>query len=87
MFGTLLKNLKIPNMLACNPANKLSFNRLISYRDLIIVYERHEEMKAVTMSENSVLQSCFGVFKHFEWVIKPFGSKVFSNKGGRACLG
>ena len=34
------------------------------------------------MSENSVLQNCFGVFKHSEWIGKPFGSKVFKNKGG-----
>ncbi|XP_028752453.1 tRNA (adenine(58)-N(1))-methyltransferase catalytic subunit TRMT61A-like [Neltuma alba] len=69
-------------MLACNPANKLSFNRFISNGDLVIVYERHDTMKPVTVSENSVLQNRFGVFKHSDWIGKPFGSKVFSNKGG-----
>ncbi|XP_029129858.1 tRNA (adenine(58)-N(1))-methyltransferase catalytic subunit TRMT61A [Cajanus cajan] len=38
-------------------------------------------MKAVTVSEGSVLQNRFGVFKHSEWIGKPFGSKVFSSKG------
>ncbi|MED6183688.1 hypothetical protein PIB30_040073 [Stylosanthes scabra] len=69
-------------MLAIDPAKKLSFNRLISNGDLVIVYERHDNMKAVTVSEGSVLQNRFGVFKHSEWIGKPFGSKVFSNKGG-----
>uniref|UniRef100_A0A3Q7GSQ9 tRNA (adenine(58)-N(1))-methyltransferase n=1 Tax=Solanum lycopersicum TaxID=4081 RepID=A0A3Q7GSQ9_SOLLC len=34
--------------------------------DLVIVYERHDTMKAV---------------KHSEWIGKTFGSKVLSNKG------
>ncbi|TKY71755.1 tRNA (adenine(58)-N(1))-methyltransferase catalytic subunit TRMT61A [Spatholobus suberectus] len=69
-------------MLACHPAKKLSFNRTISIGDLVIVYERHDNMKAVTVSEGSVLQNRFGVFKHSDWIGKPFGSKVFSSKGG-----
>ncbi|XLS66497.1 hypothetical protein HN51_026471, partial [Arachis hypogaea] len=69
-------------MLAIDPATKLSFNRLISNGDLVIVYERHDNLKAVTVSESTVLQNRFGVFKHSEWIGKPFGSKVFSNKGG-----
>ncbi|XP_034926448.2 LOW QUALITY PROTEIN: uncharacterized protein, partial [Populus alba] len=32
--------------------------------------------------ETSVLQNRFGVFKHSDWIGKPFGSKVLSNKGG-----
>ncbi|KAL4394851.1 tRNA (adenine(58)-N(1))-methyltransferase catalytic subunit TRMT61A [Arachis hypogaea] len=39
-------------MLEIDPAKKLSFNRLISNADLVIVYERHDNMKAVTVSEN-----------------------------------
>ncbi|KAK4259809.1 hypothetical protein QN277_006103 [Acacia crassicarpa] len=69
-------------MLACNSANKLSFNRFISNGDLVIIYERHDNMKPVMVSESSVLQNRFGVFKHSDWIGKPFGSKVFSNKGG-----
>ncbi|KAE9617084.1 hypothetical protein Lal_00034467 [Lupinus albus] len=69
-------------MLDTDPAKKLSFNRSISNGDLVIVYERHDNMKAVTISEGSVLQNRFGVFKHSDWIGKPFGSKVFSNKGG-----
>ena len=49
---------------------------------MVIVYERHDIMKAVTVSEGSVLQNRFGVFKHSEWIGKPFGSKVVSSKGG-----
>lgn len=69
-------------MLSLHPAKKLSFNRSISNGDLVIVYERHDIMKAVTVCEGSVLQNRFGVFKHSDWIGKPFGSKVFSCKGG-----
>ena len=55
-------------MLALHPAKKLSFNRPINNGDLVIVYERHDIMKAVTVSEGSVLQNRFGVFKHSEWI-------------------
>lgn len=81
-FGTGQKDLRIFNMLVSDPAKKISFNRVISNGDLVIVYERHDNMKPVTVSENSVLQNRFGVFKHSDWIGKPFGSKVFSNKGG-----
>ncbi|PNX96068.1 tRNA (adenine(58)-N(1))-methyltransferase catalytic subunit trmt61a-like protein [Trifolium pratense] len=74
-----LKDLK---MLSIDTTRKLSFNRSISNGDLVIVYERHDNMKAVTVSEGSVLQNRFGVFKHADWIGKSFGSKVFSNKGG-----
>ncbi|CAI9752628.1 unnamed protein product [Fraxinus pennsylvanica] len=63
-------------------AKKLSFSRYRRDGYLVIVYERHDNMKAVKVSENGVLQICFGVFKHSDWIGKPFGSKVFSNKGG-----
>jgi len=74
--------LKTDKMLASDSARKFSFNRLISNGDLVIVYERHDIMKAVTVSEGSVLQNRYGVFKHSDWLGKPFGSKIFSNKGG-----
>nr|KJB46641.1 hypothetical protein B456_007G380200 [Gossypium raimondii] len=61
---------------------KISFNRCIRDGDLIIVYERHDTMKAVKVCENSVLQNRFCVFKHSDWIGKPFGSIIFSNRGG-----
>ncbi|XP_058180341.1 uncharacterized protein LOC131298860 isoform X2 [Rhododendron vialii] len=69
-------------MLPVDPAQKLSFTRFITDGDLVIVYERHDIMKAVKVSENSVLQNRFGVFKHSDWIGRPFGSKVLSDKGG-----
>lgn len=77
-----VEDLKTCKMLASHPAKRISFNRSISNGDLVIVYERHDSMKAVTVSEGSVLQNRFGVFRHSDWVGKPFGSKVFSSKGG-----
>ncbi|KAF3637354.1 hypothetical protein CQW23_05533 [Capsicum baccatum] len=68
-------------ILPIDPANKLSFNRCIKDGDLVIVYERYDTMKAVKVSEDGVLQNRFGAFKHSEWIGKPFGSKVLSNKG------
>ncbi|TYH44441.1 hypothetical protein ES332_D11G194100v1 [Gossypium tomentosum] len=61
---------------------KISFNRCIRDGDLIIVNERRDTMKAIKVCENSVLQNCVGVFKHSDWIGKPFGSIIFSNKGG-----
>ncbi|CAL1358089.1 unnamed protein product [Linum trigynum] len=69
-------------MLLVDPEKKLSFTRTIQNGDLVIVYEKHDSMKAVKVSESSVLQNRFGMFKHSDWIGKPFGSKVFSNKGG-----
>ncbi|XVE67898.1 hypothetical protein DITRI_Ditri09bG0024900 [Diplodiscus trichospermus] len=73
-------------MLLTDPSKKISFNRCIRVGDLVIVYERHDIMKAVKVCENSVLQNRFGLFKHSDWIGKPFGSKVFSNKGGYVYL-
>ncbi|KAG5591670.1 hypothetical protein H5410_042184 [Solanum commersonii] len=62
-------------------ANNLSFKHFIKDGDLVIVYERHDTMKAMKVSEDGVLQNRFGAFKHSEWIGKHFGSKVLSNKG------
>ncbi|CAK9176134.1 unnamed protein product [Ilex paraguariensis] len=62
-------------------SRKLSFSRCIADGDLVIVYERHDNMKAVKVCDTGVLQNRFGVFKHSDWIGKPFGSKVFSNTG------
>ncbi|XP_015879076.3 uncharacterized protein LOC107415290 [Ziziphus jujuba] len=69
-------------MFANDPSKKISFTRCIRDGDLVIVYERHDTLKAVKVCEGSVLQNRFGVFKHSDWIGKPFGIKVFSNKGG-----
>lgn len=69
-------------MLPIDPEKKLSFQHCISEGDLVVVYERHDTMKAVEVCEKSVFQNRFGVFKHADWIGKPFGSKVLSNKGG-----
>lgn len=69
-------------MLPTDELKKISFTRSIRDGDLVIVYERHDIMKAVKVCEGSTLQNRFGVFKHSDWIGKPFGSKVLSNKGG-----
>lgn len=67
-------------MLALDTSKKLSFNKLIAEGDLVIVYERHDTMKAVNVCKGSVFQNRFGVFKHSDWIGLPFGSKVYSNR-------
>ncbi|XP_043709349.1 tRNA (adenine(58)-N(1))-methyltransferase catalytic subunit TRMT61A-like [Telopea speciosissima] len=69
-------------MLPIDPTKKIFFQRWISEGDLVIVYERHTHMTAVKVCGGSVLQNRFGVFEHADWIGKPFGSKVLSNKGG-----
>ncbi|KAK7853671.1 uncharacterized protein LOC111999146 [Quercus suber] len=69
-------------MLPIDPTKKISFTRHICDGDLVIVYERHDNMKAIKVCQGLVLQNRFGVFKHSDWIGKPFGSKVFSNKNG-----
>lgn len=73
---------KILSMLPIDPAKKNSFQRTICDGDLVIVYERHDVMNAVKVCVGSELQNRFGVFKHSDWIGRPFGSKVLSNKGG-----
>ncbi|XP_057795558.1 uncharacterized protein LOC131011749 [Salvia miltiorrhiza] len=69
-------------MLPTDSTKTLSFKRCIKDGDLVILYERHDVMKAVKVSEKGVLQNRFGMFKHSDWIGKPFGSKIFSSKGG-----
>ncbi|CAK7323455.1 unnamed protein product [Dovyalis caffra] len=69
-------------MLGSDGTKKLSFRQSIRDGDLVIVYEKRDVMKAVEVCETSVLQNRFGVFKHSDWIGKPFGSKVLSSKGG-----
>lgn len=69
-------------MLPTDPIKKLSFKQTISDGDLVIVYEKHDNMKAVKVCENSILENRFGIFKHADWIGKPYGCKVSSHKGG-----
>ncbi|XP_072978999.1 uncharacterized protein [Typha angustifolia] len=70
------------SMVPLDSSKKISFQRKICDGDLVIVYERHDNMKAIKVCKGSELQNRFGVFKHSDWIGKPFGSKVLSNKGG-----
>ncbi|KAF9610870.1 hypothetical protein IFM89_025332 [Coptis chinensis] len=69
-------------MLSIDGTRKISSQQKIANGDLIIVYERHDTMKAIKVSDSSELQNRFGVFKHGDWIGKSYGSKVLSNKGG-----
>ncbi|CAA6665542.1 unnamed protein product [Spirodela intermedia] len=68
-------------MLSADQEKQNSFQRRICEGDLVIVYERHDAMKPVTVRAGSELQNRFGVFKHSDWIGMPFGCKVLSNKG------
>lgn len=75
-------NIWTARMLPTDDSKKISFTRSVRDGDLVIVYERHDIMKAIKVCEGSTLQNRFGVFKHSDWIGKPFGSKVLSTKGG-----
>ncbi|KAF5201360.1 S-adenosyl-l-methionine-dependent methyltransferases superfamily protein, partial [Thalictrum thalictroides] len=62
-------------MLSADGTKNISFQRPIANGDLIIVNERHDNMKAIKVCDGSELQNRFGVFKHFDWIGKPFESK------------
>ncbi|CAN8236411.1 unnamed protein product [Cochlearia groenlandica] len=68
-------------MLATETKKAFSYKRCIEEGDLVIVYERHDVMKPVIVSKDGVLQNRYGVYKHSDWIGKPLGTKVFSNKG------
>ncbi|KAG2279719.1 hypothetical protein Bca52824_050939 [Brassica carinata] len=68
-------------MLPTESKKALSFKRCIEDGDLVIVYERHDVMKPVKVTKDGVLQNRFGFYKHSDWIGKPLGTKVFSNKG------
>ncbi|XP_074292066.1 uncharacterized protein LOC141618904 [Silene latifolia] len=70
------------NMIPTDPSQILSLQTRIQDGDLVVVYERHDQMKPIKVTEGAVLQNRFGVFKHSDWIGKPFGCKVFSNKKG-----
>lgn len=69
-------------MLAVAAQDRPEQGRLIVEGDVVIVYERHDRMKAVTVLRNGELQNRFGVFPHNDWVGKPFGSQVVGKNGG-----
>ena len=51
--------------------------------DLVIVYERHDRMKALTVQSGKVFQNRFGVFDHNNWIGKGYGCQVFDRTGKR----
>lgn len=69
-------------MVPLDPADRISLARPIAAGDTVIVYERHDSMRAVRVAPGSELQNRFGVFRHADWIGKPFGSKVFSTRNG-----
>lgn len=69
-------------MLPLQPENKTTFGRRIKEGDLVILYERHDRMKAIRVQSGAETGNKFGVFSHSDWIGRPFGTKVFSKKGG-----
>ncbi|KAM0824619.1 hypothetical protein ACQ4PT_070071 [Festuca glaucescens] len=74
-------------MVPLDPSNKPTSQRRIAVGDTVVVYERHDAMRAVTVTADGVLQNRFGVFRHADWLGRHFGSKVFSSAGGGGKFG
>ena len=68
-------------MLAVAAEQRPEKGRVICEGDVVIVYERHDRMKAVTVARNEELQNRFGVFPHNDWIGKQFGSQVVGKNG------
>lgn len=68
-------------MLAVAPQQRPETGRVIIEGDVVIVYERHDRLKAVTVVRNGELQNRFGVFPFNDWIGKPFGSQVVGKNG------
>jgi tRNA (adenine57-N1/adenine58-N1)-methyltransferase len=68
-------------MIPLDPSHKPTSQRRIAEGDTVVVYERHDAMRAVTVAADGVLQNRFGVFRHADWLGRHFGSKVFSSGG------
>eukprot|EP00850_Spirogloea_muscicola_P004098 SM000017S02838 [mRNA] locus=s17:492745:497198:- [translate_table: standard] len=56
-------------------------SRMIQDGDLVVIYERHDRMKAVRVAKGEQLQNRYGVFNHHDWIGIPYGSKVFAARG------
>ncbi|MCO5555149.1 hypothetical protein L7F22_008691 [Adiantum nelumboides] len=50
--------------------------------DVVVVYERHDRMKAVSVRPGQELSNKYGIFRHADWIGKPFGGKVSGKAGG-----
>ncbi|XP_024402411.1 uncharacterized protein [Physcomitrium patens] len=69
------------SMLAVPTEQRSEKSRVICEGDVVVVYERHDRMKAVTVAKNGELQNRFGVFPHNEWMGKEFGCQVKGRNG------
>lgn len=69
-------------MVPLDPSDKPTSQRCIADGDTVVVYERHDAMRAVAVRAGGVLQNRFGVFRHDDWIGRPFGSKVFGTGCG-----
>jgi tRNA (adenine57-N1/adenine58-N1)-methyltransferase catalytic subunit len=69
-------------MVPLEPAGKPTSKRRIAEGDTVVVYERHDAMRAVAVRTGGVLQNRFGIFRHDDWVGHPFGSKVYRKTPG-----
>lgn len=68
-------------MLAIAAEQRPEKGQVIGEGDVVVVYERHDRMKAVIVARNGELQNRFGVFPHNEWIGKQFGSQVVGKNG------
>mmetsp|Transcript_27092 Transcript_27092/g.48596 ORF Transcript_27092/g.48596 Transcript_27092/m.48596 type:complete len:277 (+) Transcript_27092:31-861(+) len=45
-----------------------------------IIYESVDSIKAITLTPGKTFTNKFGIFKHNDFIDKPFGSKIFDSK-------
>lgn len=52
--------------------------RLMKQGDLVIVYERHDQLDHIYLKRGKVYDNRFGSFHHDDMIGKPFGSRIKS---------
>ena len=52
--------------------------RLMKPGDLVIVYERHDQLDHIYLKRGKVYDNRFGSFHHDDMIGKPFGSRIKS---------
>ena len=56
--------------------------KTIEYGDVVCIWSNRESVNWIKLEKNKTFHNKFGVFKHEDFVSKPFGSKIIANKGG-----
>ncbi|GAB2225766.1 hypothetical protein Droror1_Dr00021531 [Drosera rotundifolia] len=67
-------------------ADSLTNTRLITPNSLVIIYTSPTTLKPITITPTGTFQNRFGLFRHSDFIGRPFGSKVYSSDDRRGYI-